>query len=71
MGKVVVFNDIKQKSLQTTILTDGVRKHRQTAEQYIQVNEGIEELNVQSDHIHMLVSIPPKPDVFIQIFFIN
>ena len=28
------------KSLQTTILTDGVRKHRQTAEQYIQANDG-------------------------------
>ena len=29
------------QSLQTTILTDGIRKHHQTAEQYIQVNEEI------------------------------
>ena len=28
-------------SLQTTILTDGVRKHRQTTEQHIQANEGL------------------------------
>jgi len=28
-----------KRSLQTTILTDGVRKRRQTAEQYIQANE--------------------------------
>jgi len=29
-----------KRSLQTTTLTDGVRKHRQTAERYIQANEG-------------------------------
>ena len=35
----MIDNLLIKKSLQTTALTDGVRKHRQTAEQHIRVNE--------------------------------